>query len=214
MMETLCCTIKRVAPAMLTPPVKACLLDDRTANKIKATTIDNNVKIVRTFFRFRLLQISTKNFIKSLHRLIAELSLVQINRSRRASGRMGIMGHHDDSFAVLPIKRLEQIQDLVTRFAIQVTGWLITQQESWVGDNAAGNADALLLAARECARIMLCPLGKANHRQSRGDMLLPFGPAEAREQQGQFDIPLGRKHRPQVVKLKHESDMPRPPGRQ
>src|SRR5438094_5537662 len=67
MMETLCCTIKRVAPAMLTPPVKACLIDDRTANKIKATTIDNNVKIVRTFFRFRLLQISTKNFIRLNH---------------------------------------------------------------------------------------------------------------------------------------------------
>src|SRR6266478_6069427 len=65
MMETLCCTIKRVAPAMLTPPVKACLIDERTANKIKATTIDNRVRIVRTFFRLRLLQINTKNFIKS-----------------------------------------------------------------------------------------------------------------------------------------------------
>src|SRR5882724_3072220 len=128
MMETLCCTIKRVAPAMLTPPVKACLIDDRTANKIKATTIDNNVRIVRTFFRFRLLQISTKNFIKSswcfsFHWLIAELSLVQINGPRRASGCVRIMGHHDDGFVMLPIKRLKQVQDLVTRLAIQVTGW-------------------------------------------------------------------------------------------
>src|SRR5438445_5860059 len=123
MMETLCCTIKRVAPAMLTPPVKACLIDDKTANKIKATTIDNNVKIVRTFFRLRLLQIRTKNFIKSFHRFIAELSLIQINGPRRASGRVRIMRHHDDRFVVLPIKRLKQVQDLVTRFAIEVTGW-------------------------------------------------------------------------------------------
>src|SRR5438128_6801465 len=133
MMETLCCTIKRVAPAMLTPPVKACLIDDKTANKIKATTIDNNVRIVRTFFRLRLLQISTKNFIKlswcfSFHRLIAELPLVEIDRPRRASGRVGIVRHHDYRFAVLPIQCLKQVEDLVTRFAIQVTGWFMPHQ--------------------------------------------------------------------------------------
>jgi len=27
-----------------------------------------------------------------------------------------------------------------------------------------------------------------------------------------FDIPFGREHRQQIVKLKHESDMPRSPG--
>ncbi len=56
MMDTLCCTIRRVEPVRLTPPVKACLMEDITAKRIKATTMESSVSAVRSFFRFMLLQ--------------------------------------------------------------------------------------------------------------------------------------------------------------
>jgi hypothetical protein len=51
-----------------------------------------------------------------------------------------VVRHHDDGFTLLAVERLQQIQDLVARLAIEVTGGFITQQGG-VGDDCAGNAN-------------------------------------------------------------------------
>src|ERR1039458_6612382 len=64
MMDTLCRTISRSAPAMATPPTSACLMADKNPNRMNATRMDSSVSDVRSFFRFRLHQMRWKNFMR------------------------------------------------------------------------------------------------------------------------------------------------------
>jgi hypothetical protein len=82
---------------------------------------------------------------------------------------------HDDGFAVLPVQRLEQVQNLVPGLAVQVAGRLVAQQQGGVGDNRSGDAHALLLPAGKLARIMFRPLREAHDGQRRGHVPLPLG---------------------------------------
>ena len=68
-----------------------------------------------------------------------------MQRPARAVGGARIVRDHHDRLAVVPVERLQQGQDLVARFAIEVAGRLVAQQQRRVGDNRAGDADALLL---------------------------------------------------------------------
>jgi len=110
------------------------------------------------------------------------------------------------------LSRLKQVQDLGPPIAIQVAGWLIAQQERWVGDDAPGNADALLLTAGQRAWIMALPDGEGRPRPGavatccfRSPGLSPLAAMVIRHS-------VRPEHRQQIVKLKHESDMPRSPG--
>ena len=56
---------------------------------------------------------------------------------------------------VLPyssLQRLEQVQDLVARLAIEVAGRLVAQQQRRIGDDRARDADTLFLATGQFAR--------------------------------------------------------------
>jgi hypothetical protein len=74
--------------------------------------------------------------------------------------------------------------------------------------------DALLLSARELARVVVHPVGQPDDaegdRRALGAVLL----VQVREQQGQLDVLLRREHREQVVRLEDEADRARAPGRQ
>jgi len=112
---------------------------------------------------------------RSLHGLVAELALVEINRARGASGGVRIVGDHDDRLAMFTVKRLEQGQNLVPGFAVQVAGGLVAEQQSGVGHDGAGNAHALLFPAGKLAGIMLLAACEADNRQRRGHVPLPLG---------------------------------------
>src|SRR5882762_586270 len=120
-------------------------MDDNRPKRIKATTMDSRVSEVRSFLRLRLLQRRGRNFtgkngrvekwnggmmeqrkdgrVKgscSLHRFVGELAFVEIDGAGGAGGSVGIMGDHDDGFAMLAIERLEQIEYLVARLAVEI----------------------------------------------------------------------------------------------
>src|SRR5437016_2947239 len=85
----------------------------------------------------------------SSHRLFArELALVEINGAGGAGGGVGIVGDHDNRFTVLAVEGLEQVKDFIAGFAIKIAGGFVAEEESWVGNNCPGDADALLFAAR------------------------------------------------------------------
>ena len=68
---------------------------------------------------------------------------------------------------VLPCSRLRawsRSRISSPRLAVEVAGRLVAQEQRRVGDDGAGDADALLLAAGERARIMLARGGKAPPR--------------------------------------------------
>ena len=56
MSETLFRTTSRFCPSMVIPPASACLRAARKPNRINATAIESSVSPVRSFLRFRLLQ--------------------------------------------------------------------------------------------------------------------------------------------------------------
>lgn len=131
---------------------------------------------------------------------------------RRPLGRPGVVRHHDNGLAMVRVQRLQEVEDLVTRLAIQVAGRLVAQQQRGVGDDGAGNTDPLFLSAGELPRIVFRPLRQPDHRQRRGHMLLALAARERREQQRQLDVPLGGQDRQQIIELEDKTDMPRAPS--
>ena len=61
-----------------------------------------------------------------------------------AGRRVNIMGHHDNGFTLLLIQGLQQVQDFIPGFAIQVTGRLIAKQQGRVCDDGTCDTGALL----------------------------------------------------------------------
>ena len=116
-------------------------------------------------------------------------------------GGVRVVRDHHDRLAVIAVQRFEQFQDLVPRLAIEVAGRLVAEQQCRVGDDGAGDADTLLLAARELARIVVHAVAEADDRQRHLDPVLPIGLLQLREQQRQLHVARRRQHRKQVVQL-------------
>jgi hypothetical protein len=115
---------------------------------------------------------------RSGDRLRPELALVEMHRADGARGGVRIVRDHDDGLAVLAVERLEQVEDLVAGLAVEVAGRLVAEQERGIGDDAPGDADALLFAAGEGARVVLCAVREAHHRQGGRDVFPALGLAE------------------------------------
>src|SRR5512143_3431647 len=104
-METFWRTISRLAPSIVTPPVSACLIAESTPKRTNATRIDSNVSPVRSFFRFRLLQMRCQYLIPSFHRFVTQLALVQLDDAGGAGGRVGVLRPQEHTLAALAAKR-------------------------------------------------------------------------------------------------------------
>src|ERR1051326_9449901 len=118
------------------------------------------------------------------------------------------------SLSMLAVECLEQIQNFIPVFPVEIARRLIAEQQRGIGDNSTGDAHTLLLAARELARIMQGAMGKPNHPKGGLHVLLALGPLEVGEKQRQFDVTLGGQHRDEIIKLENKSNVPRSPGRQ
>ena len=123
------------------------------------------MKIVRTFRRSRLRQTSGQE----LHAAASVTSTPFSRCSVRLRARRGvrIVGDHDDRLAVLAVERLQQVEDLVARLAIEIAGRLVAEQQRRVGDDRARDADALLLAAGQLPRIVVRAVAEPDDRRAR-----------------------------------------------
>ena len=65
-------------------------------------------------------------------------------------------------------------EDLVGGGAVEIAGRLVAEQQRRIGDDGAGDGDALLLAARHLARIVLGPVGEADDAERRLHVLAPL----------------------------------------
>ncbi len=157
--------------------------------------------------------------VKELHTFSVSASVTSRPFSRCSvrfarSAACGIVRHHDDRLAVVAVQRLEQVENLVAGLAIEIARRLVAKQQRRIGDDRAGDADALLLAARELPRIVVGPLAEPDDRQ-RGLHALPaVCGSQLRQQQRELDVARRRQHRQQVVHLEDEPDVPRAPGRE
>ncbi len=83
---------------MSTPKLNAVRIVISRPNSRKAMKIDSSVKIVRTFFRHRLLQSSGRNFMRPLP-CSTPFSRWSVRVAR--VGRARVVRHHHDGLAVL-----------------------------------------------------------------------------------------------------------------
>src|SRR6267142_7194182 len=125
--------------------------------------------------------------------------------------RAGVVRDHDDRLEKLPIELCKQAQDVFRRFGVQVARRFIRDQNRRVGDNGARDRDALLLPARKLPRIMFHAVCQTDRLKGGVDVSLSFGFAQMRQEQGQFDIFKCGQDGNQIVKLKHQANVPRAP---
>ena len=63
------------------------------------------------------------------------------------SGHVGLVGHHQHGDAEIAVEAGQQVHDLERGLAVEIAGRLVGEQHVGIGDDRAGDGDALLLAA-------------------------------------------------------------------
>src|SRR6476646_2772989 len=97
--------------------------------------------------------------------------------------RVWVVRHHDDGLSVIPIERLEEIENFVAGLAIEVARRLIAEEQRGIRDDRAREADALRLSAGQLPREMIHAVAKPDDRQRHLDALAAVRLAELGQQQ-------------------------------
>src|SRR6266446_658190 len=201
----------------------------RTAKMNSDTAIDRMVRTVRRFLRNRFLNSRRVNLVMLPPRLLGWLqrdpgcgrhptllradkyALVETINGVDESLRAGVVRDHDDRRVKLAIELCKQEQDVFRSFGVQVARRFVRDQNRRVGDDGTRDCDALLLSARKLPRIMFHAVCQTDRLQSGCDVSLSFGLAQMRQEQGQFDIFKCGQNGKEIVKLKHQANVPRAP---
>ena len=122
-------------------------------------------------------------------------------------GGVGVVGDHDDGFAEFLVEALEEGEDFLGGGGVEVAGGFVGEDEVGVGDDGAGDGDALFLAAGELA-------GKWSRRSPRPTSLravaalfAALAAGEAGELEGEFDVFEGGEDGDEVEGLEDEADV-------
>src|SRR4051812_33201072 len=81
-----------------------------------------------------------------------DTTVAQADHPLRSRSETAIVRHEHDRRARFAIDRLEQLDDASARVTIEITCWLVSEENAWCIDERAGDGDALLLAAGELRR--------------------------------------------------------------
>src|SRR5260370_5235373 len=109
---------------------------------------------------------------------------------------------------------MDQLHDFSGAVAGQVAGGLVEEEKVWVGDDGAGNGDALFLSTGELARVVVHAIREADDAKRGFDMLAAIGFRELGEQKRELDVLESGEDRNKVVHLKDEADVARTPLRE
>src|SRR5512138_37982 len=199
MIDTRFSTTSRSTPATSTPCLKAPSTAARTPNRNSATANEPAVSAVRVFLRNRLLTIRCRYFIArrpgcgcgasltpTRRRGLDEHALLQMEHGARALRGERVVGNHQRGLSVIPDEAIEEVQHLIGALAVEVTGGLVAQKKGRIGDDRARDPDALLLSARELARIVAHAVAQADDFQRRLDVAPALRLGQAREQERQL----------------------------
>src|SRR5487761_2250653 len=79
-----------------------------------------------------------------------DLAVAEGDASLGEAGHLRVVGDHDDGVAVA-VEVLEEVGDDLLVGCVEVSGGFVGEEDGWVVDEGAGDADALLLSAGEFA---------------------------------------------------------------
>ena len=114
------------------------------------------------------------------------------------------MGDQHQGHAARRPSSEEKVGDLAALRLVEIAGWLVGEQDGRLGDQGAGNGDALLLAAGEFGRIVADSIGEA-HRRELAERAVE-GVASAGKLQRHRDILQGRHVGDEVEGLENDAD--------
>src|SRR5256885_12373700 len=204
MKETLWCVIMRFAADAATPAFHAPTMVRIRPNAMTAVAIPSIVSTVRSRCRNTFLRTILTSFTAAPS---LQLALVEVAHDGRPLDRVRVVRDHHDGLLEFLVQPLEQRQDFLGRFPVQVPGRLVRYEDRGVGGDGPRDGDALLLAARELPREVMHPVLEPHQGERRLDVLAPLGLRERRQQQRQLHVLEGGEHRDEVVKLEHEPDV-------
>ena len=116
-----------------------------------------------------------------------------------------VMGCDDDR-RTEPVERFEQMDQPRCHLRIDIAGRFVGDEQIGLGDDRAGNRNALLLAARQGRRARTGPVRQPDPGQHLADRAFDLGLTLAGDPQGQRDIVERRQMPDQPKVLKHHAD--------
>jgi hypothetical protein len=108
---------------------------------------------------------------------------------------------------VLAMEPSDQIENRFRRVPVQITGWLIGQQQLGAGDERAGQRNSLLLSARKLSGAVMSALFQSNLAQPAMRLRLGLLPGLPSQKQRHGNIFRSRKLGQQIVELPHEAGL-------
>src|SRR5437763_6539453 len=97
-----------------------------------------------------------------------------MKRVPRAAGRFRIVRDHDDGLLKLLVESLQKIERVGGILRVEITGRFVGDEDARIGDDGAGDGDALLLTAGELSRIVTYAIGEADDAQRGLDVFAPL----------------------------------------
>src|SRR5579864_107116 len=137
-----------------------------------------------------------------------------MERGVSARRNHGVVRHHQNGFAVLAHKLLDERHDLVGALSVEIAGGLVAKQERRVRNNGAGDSHALLLTSGKLPRVVIHAVSQADHRECRLHVLAALRAGEFGQKQRKLDVLISRENGNEVIHLENESHVPRPPVRE
>jgi len=130
-----------------------------------------------------------------------------MNGAGTVSGGLGIMRDHDDGLRAVTAEILQDREDVAGGLGVQIASGFIGYNQTRVGDQGAGDGDALFLAAGKLLRQMMAAFAQPNEVEGCCDLLAALTGTEAGEQEGQLHVLKGGENRDQVKGLENEADV-------
>ena len=125
---------------------------------------------------------------RSLADIRDDLAVGELDHALRALGDVALVGDHHDR----PAERVqagEDVEHLLRRRAVEVSGRLVGEHDRRVGDDRARDRGALLLAAGELRRSVQRAVGEPDGRDRLERARASLGPVHPRVDQRQLDVP-------------------------
>src|SRR3984957_11956228 len=109
---------------------------------------------------------------------LKNLTIPHVYGSSGVASSFLIVGDHKNGLAKALIEPTQELQDCRRILAVQTTGGSICEQNRGLVDKSARYGHPLLLAARQCTRLMLHPI---RNSQNVEDLKKQIGRASCRE---------------------------------
>jgi len=135
------------------------------------------------------------------------LAVEEVNLALGMGGKAGIVGNHADGCA-LTVQVGQQAHDGLAVLTVQVSGWLVGEQDGRGSGEGAGNGDALLLTAGELGGIVAHAMGHVDALKRVLDTVLALACRHAGAiGQRQLDVLVDGEVADQVEALEDEADL-------